>query len=94
MRVMGSLPNLHELSSGYVELAAQNELFAKTLQEKGVTVNLKKANHRPVYQTRSLGSNPNSCIVNPRLLKRLSYDVSTFILHIEEGGSPLNSASE
>ena len=72
---MGSLPNLHELSSGCVDVIEKNDFHSKNIQGKESTVDWRRTNHRPLYHTRSLGSNPNSCVVNAFLLKRLSYDV-------------------
>lgn len=77
---MGSLPNLNELSAGYVDVDIQNDLFARAFKEKGITVDWsKKKGHKPIYQTRSLGSNPNSCVSNVTFPKKSSYDVSIIL---------------
>lgn len=74
---MGSLPNLNELSAGYIDVDVQNDLFARAFKEKGITVDWsKKKDHKTIYQTRSLGSNPNSCITNVSFQKKSSYEVS------------------
>lgn len=80
---MGSLPNLNELSAGYIDVDVQNDLFARAFKEKGIIVDWnKKKDHKPVYQTRSLSANPNSCVSNVPFQKKSSYDVSNLDIHL------------
>lgn len=78
MKIMGSLPNLHELSSGYVDVDIQNDLFIQAFKKKGIVVDWSKnkRDHKSTLHTRNLNSNANSYIADVQLLNKFNYEVS------------------